>query len=627
MSEKTENTEQTESTESTESTEATETAETTETKDKKTTQSLASTIKVSRYVLGLVKRQPGGKLFLFVRVIMAIKDALFPLVTTIFPGLIINELIGEARTEVLAVLVGVLVGTPLVGQVFNFFAHRYKQRKWNEIQVNIQCKFRFHNVSMDYENIERPTYNTMIDRIEDTFWRLDNYVSQMLRIVTAILGMVAVASIIAVLNPLIIVLISVMILVNALFTNRANKKSYELGKESSKEDNRGWAYREMLTWRGYAKDLRLYNIENLLIESYTGQIKKVNKLRDKNYVINNVPHNISAITNMLQQGAIYAYLIYSVVAGNIEIGTMTIFLAATAQFFSSFSSLSQNYLYLAGNNMQIGEMIEFFALPRKQMETGNKTPTFDRNSTIEFRGVSFKYPGSETYALKNMNITFRGDEKLCIVGANGSGKSTFVALLTRLYWPTEGEILLNGVNIYEYDYKQYQRLFAPVFQDTYSFYFNLGKNVTLASEFDQAKLDDVSAKSGLKILVDKLPKGYDTNIHKWLDEEGIEPSGGEAQKLYMARAVYHGAPVFLLDEPTAALDPVAEYEIYTKFNEMIADRGAILITHRLSAVQLADKVAVFEAGAVVEYGTHKELYKAGGTYTEMYDKQAEFYKG
>ena len=597
-----------------------------EKKEKDVTQSFASTVKVSRYFLGLIKRQPGGGTFLFVRVIMAIKDALFPLVATIIPGLIINELIGEARTDVLAILVGIFIGTPLVGQVFNFFAHRYKQRKWNDILMNICRELRLLQSEMDYENIERPTYNTMVDRVWDASWKLEGLLGRITNIFTAFIGVIATASIISLLNPLIVVLIVSMILFNAFFLKRSNKKNYELGKESSKEDNRRWAYTEMLSWRGYAKDLRLYSLENLFIDSWTIQTKKINKIYDKQYVTSNTPHNISAITTMLQQGAIYAFLIYNVLSRGMEIGTMTIFLATAVQFSTSVSAVSNSYIGLAGYNMLINELIEFLKLPRKQMETGDKTPTFDRNSTIEFRNVSFKYPGSEIYALKDLNLTFRGDEKLCIVGANGSGKSTFVSLLTRLYWPTEGEILLNGVNIYEYDYKQYQRLFAPVFQDTYSFYFNLGKNVTLASEYDQAKLDDVSKKSGLKDLVDKLPKGYETNIHKWLDEEGIEPSGGEAQRLYMARAVYHGAPVFLLDEPTAALDPVAEYEIYTKFNEMITDRGAILITHRLSAVQLADKVAVFQAGSVVEYGTHKELYSANGVYTEMYDKQAEFYK-
>jgi ATP-binding cassette subfamily B protein/ATP-binding cassette subfamily C protein len=252
-------------------------------------------------------------------------------------------------------------------------------------------------------------------------------------------------------------------------------------------------------------------------------------------------------------------------------------------------------------------------------------PDFGKNSIIEFKNVSFQYPGSTHYALKNVNITLRGDEKLCIVGTNGSGKSTFIKLLTRLYTPKEGKILLNGVDINEYDHMQYQALFSPVFQDFALYHLSLRENIVLAGEYDEKRFNEVCTKSGLVPLADKLQKKYEAQLYKWVYGDGFEPSGGEGQRIAIARAVYHDAAVMLLDEPTAALDPVAEYEIYTQFNEMVTNKTAVLITHRLSAVQLADKVAVFENGAVVEYGTHKELYMNSGIYKEMFDKQAEFY--
>ena len=225
-----------------------------------------------------------------------------------------------------------------------------------------------------------------------------------------------------------------------------------------------------------------------------------------------------------------------------------------------------------------------------------------------------------------MNIKILCNEKLCIVGANGSGKSTFIKLLARLYYPTEGEILLNGINIYEYDYKEYQRLFSPVFQDFCGYFMSLKDNIVLNKEYNQKKLDQICNKCGLTSLLNKLVKGYDTQIGKWIDDEGIQPSGGEFQKIAIARAIYNDAPMFLLDEPTAALDPLIEYEIYKQFSEMITNKTAILITHRLSAVHLADKVAVFENGELVEYGTHKQLYAKGDKYAEMFNKQAQFYR-
>jgi len=304
---------------------------------------------------------------------------------------------------------------------------------------------------------------------------------------------------------------------------------------------------------------------------------------------------------------------------------MTIYLTATQQFSGALQNIMSSYMNFSRNSLDVQELIDFMNIPLVQQNTGDKTPVFDKSSVIEFKDVSFKYPGSENYAMKNMSITIRGDEKLCIVGANGSGKSTFIKLLTRLYMPAEGEILLNGVNINEYDYIKYQRLFAPVFQDYSRFALSLKDNIVLTSEYNGERLEKIGEQSGLAPLVEKLPKGYDTQVSKQIDDAGFEPSGGEGQRIAIARAVYHGAPIYLLDEPTAALDPLAEYAIYTQFNEMISDKTAVLITHRLSAVQLADKVAVFDRGSLIEYGTHKELYDNGGIYTEMYKKQSEFF--
>ena len=271
-------------------------------------------------------------------------------------------------------------------------------------------------------------------------------------------------------------------------------------------------------------------------------------------------------------------------------------------------------------------LIKFFEIPLKQYETGNKTPVFNKDSIIEFRNVSFRYPGNEHYALNNLNLTIRGDEKLCIVGVNGSGKSTFIKLLTRLYFPESGQIMLNGVNIMEYDYEKYMRLFAPVFQDFATYALTLQQNIVLSELCDDEKLKKVCRNSGIEVLSKRTAKGYDVRLDRDKEEDSIQLSGGESQRMAISRACYHGGEIFILDEPTAALDPMAEYEIYTQFNEMITDKCAVLITHRLSAVQLADKVAVFDDGHVAEYGTHSELYAKGGIYTEMFDKQAKFYR-
>ncbi len=312
---------------------------------------------------------------------------------------------------------------------------------------------------------------------------------------------------------------------------------------------------------------------------------------------------------------------------SLSIGYMTIFMSATGRLSEAFNSIVNSYMRMAKSGMEIHELMIFMETPIKQYATGTKIPVFDENSIFEFRNVSFKYLKSDIYAIKNLSLKFYANQRLCIVGSNGSGKTTFLKLLTRLYFPTEGEILLNGVNINEYDYEKYQQLFAPVFQDYSLYLLSLRENITFSNENgDDNDIINICKECGLYDLIEKLPRGINTSVYKLFDEEGFEPSGGEGQKIAIARALYHNAPVYLLDEPTSALDPVAEHDIYAQFYNLIKSKTAILITHRLSAVQLADKVAVFSEGQVVEYGTHTELYAKGGVYTEMFDKQAQFYR-
>ena len=367
------------------------------------------------------------------------------------------------------------------------------------------------------------------------------------------------------------------------------------------------------------------------MKSYFAELLYEKRVETNQIHIKNTTNELNAqilfsLTNLVQQTVLYVYLVYRVIYTNLPIGNMSIYMAAVSQLSNSFNELINEYLELSKNSLDIQEMIAFMEIPLKQYGMGNKIPYFDDESIIEFRNVSFKYPGSDRYALHNVNISICGNEKLCIIGENGAGKSTFVKLLTRLYFPSEGEIFLNGININEYNYEQYQKLFAPVFQDFQLYTLSFAENIVLANKYDEAKLDDVCMKCGLSSLVKNLPKGYETSVFKLFDELGFDPSGGEGQRMAIARAVYNGGSIFLLDEPTAALDPLAECEIYTKFSDIITDKMTILITHRLSAVQLADKVAVFENGTIMEYGTHSDLYRAKGIYTKMFDKQAQFYR-
>lgn len=231
-----------------------------------------------------------------------------------------------------------------------------------------------------------------------------------------------------------------------------------------------------------------------------------------------IPGAFSSILNFVQQIVLYAFLFYNVIKRGLSVGNMTIYMTAVGQLASSLSGVLDSYLGLSNASLNIQELMEFMNMPLKQHETGNKIPDFNKYSIIEFKNVSFKYPGSENYALKKINIVIHSNKKLCIVGQNGSGKSTFIKLVARIYWPTEGEILLNGVNIFEYNYEEYQRLFSPVFQDFSGYFLSLGYNIVLSNEYNQKRLDKICEMSGLSSLVNKLPNGYDTQVGKWNTE-------------------------------------------------------------------------------------------------------------
>ena len=245
---------------------------------------------------------------------------------------------------------------------------------------------------------------------------------------------------------------------------------------------------------------------------------------------------------------------------------------------------------------------------------------------IEFEHVSFRYPGEKEYALKDLSIKFRIGEKMAIVGRNGSGKTTMIKLLCRLYEPTEGRILLNGVDIRKFQEQEYRRLFSVVFQDFKLFDLELGENVAGSEHYDRKKVGDCLKKAGYSLNQKKMAKGLDTYLYKGYDESGVEISGGEAQKIAIARALYKQSSFILLDEPTAALDPLAENEIYQSFDAIVGTKTAIYISHRLSSCKFCNDIIVFDQGKLIQRGSHEQLLKdTDGRYFEMWNAQAQYY--
>lgn len=338
-------------------------------------------------------------------------------------------------------------------------------------------------------------------------------------------------------------------------------------------------------------------------------------------------YTLSACIAVLLNGVVYMFVCLKAYGGAFGLGEVTQYIGAITALFGGLNQLIEQIGQIHVNARFIELIHELLDTPN-MMYKGSLTTEkrSDRKYSVEFRNVSFKYPGSDAYALKNVNIKFRVGSRLAVVGMNGSGKTTFIKLLCRLYDPTEGEILLNGIDIRKYRYDEYMNIFSVVFQDFKLFALPLGQNVATCSEYDAKRVTDCLIKAGFGERLSTLEKGLDTSLYKELDKDGVALSGGEEQKIAIARALYKDAPFIVLDEPTAALDPVAEAEIYEKFNDIAGDKTAIYISHRLSSCKFCDDIAVFDGGKMIQFGTHEELLAdESGKYHELWYAQAQYY--
>ena len=260
-----------------------------------------------------------------------------------------------------------------------------------------------------------------------------------------------------------------------------------------------------------------------------------------------------------------------------------------------------------------------------EMTYGEKELDLMGGFEIEFKDVSFKYPGAESYALQNVNLKIKNGSHLAVVGRNGSGKTTFIKLMCRLYDVTDGEILINGVNIKDYTRDSIVKLYSVVFQDFKIFSVSLKDNVCANTDFEGDRFYACLENANIKDRAERLPNKENTYLYKDLDKSGVEISGGEAQKIALTRALYKDAPIVVLDEPTAALDPIAENEIYSRFNTFVQNKTAIYISHRLSSCAFCDEIAVFDKSRLVESGTHQDLLAADGKYAHLWNAQAKYY--
>lgn len=487
-------------------------------------------------------------------------------------------------------------------------------------------------LGMEYEALETPE---MLDRLQKAKratagdWQgVQGMMTYMQVMGVQIISVTIAVAIMTTFNPWIIFIIVVLSFAQFLFFDYIRKKDKKEMWDAMMPHWRKLEYMENVTTDfSYAKDIRLFGMQKYLakkqINVYDEELR--HWIKSRQYWIYNTifAHGIS----LLRQLIIIGWLVYSVVFNGLSIGNFTLYTASAAAFSNAINEILQALSALRERSAHTDDYRSFMDIPSADDKAQTiPIPPADKY-TFEFKNVSFKYRGQEKYALKNVNLTLHAGEKLAVVGLNGAGKSTFIKLLLRLYDVTEGCILMNGTDIRKFDRKEYYELFAPAFQDVMVFAFPVAENVSMKEPFntDKAEAEKMLRLAGLGDKLDKLEKGVDTELLKVLYDDGVDLSGGEKQKLALARALYKKSKIIVLDEPTAALDALAEFRLYQSFNELVGDRTAVYISHRLSSTRFCDRVAMFKDGEMVEIGTHDSLMEADGAYSDMFRVQAQYY--
>lgn len=571
-----------------------------------------------------------NKKYIFYAALFQIVTALVPLTGVVMPKYIIDELTGLQRVEYLAVYVGALVLINLVGSILLAYLEGAMFTSKSEVFSSFECMMAEKLMTCDFESLEDPGFLDVKEKAHRILYAEGQGFGAVLDHAFNIAGKVFIfAGLVGVLSTLNIWMVLVfvaLVLLNSAVEARVQKRYVSWDIEKAPIERRSAYLLNIIENFEYGKEERIYGLKDFLISRVAKHLGESDAFYKRQTRELNKSQYFTAVTSFIRDAISYIYLISKVIAGSIQIGSFTMYVGAVSQFSTAMNDMMSSIVNIRRFGLYYDELNKYINMPQTMRE-GEKTVDSETGEyTIKFENVSFRYPGSEIYALKNVNITITPSEKLSIVGENGAGKTTFVKLLLRLYDPTEGRILLNGTDIREFDYDEYQNLMAAVFQDFRLFSFTLKENVCFNKECSDEVVIDCLRRSGFGNKLDQLPKGIYTNVYKNFEEDGFEPSGGEGQKIALARALFKDTPVVILDEPTAALDPRAEYEMYQNFNKMSEGKTTIFISHRLSSSRFCDKIAVFAGGEIKEYGSHDELYSKDGMYHELFDMQAKFYQ-
>ena len=456
---------------------------------------------------------------------------------------------------------------------------------------------------------------------------IEAYTKAWCDLVMQLIGLVLYGAIVGQVSLILLAILVMQTLLVSYLHTKAGKRAYAMEDEIEKKWGIFQYLRRETVVPSNGKDIRMYRMDKWFLGMFHGLIDRVCALIDRQqtgYMAAGMAENLLTFARSM---VVYGWLVREMAAGNMTIPSFLLYVGIVAGFGAWMNGLFEAWRQILENEKLMDDYRDFMDFG--VVEEGRQAPERPgRTHEIRFEHVCFRYEGSEEDTIRDLNLTIRPGERLALVGPNGAGKTTLIKLLCGLYRPTSGTVYLDGRDIQSLDQRAVFREFAVVFQDVFAFSFPLADNVSCVDcgREDSERLRESLEKAGLWERVQALPKGAQTFMNKDLDEAGVALSGGEVQKLMLARALYKDAPMVILDEPTAALDPIAESEMYERYDELVQGRTAVFISHRLSSTRFCDRILFLENGRITEEGTHGELMQRGGAYAELFSIQARYYK-
>lgn len=579
----------------------------------------------------LVKYEGYG--FYLVGAINAVLGAVQPFLAVLLPSLAVSLLTdGRNASSVIVTLLAYVIGLQIIQLLVAYSEVKViKHTFMTRIKMD-ECAE--HVLSMDYEKLESPEGQKKMEAARRAFHYgnstgIEAFLKQVPALIKNLLGLVIYSFAAGNTNIFILIYMLCSTAFVSYMNWRASRWDYNHKEEKAHISEKNKYLLDESLDNKNLKDIKLYSMKEWFMyafEDLTKAYGNINRrIRMKYFGTKAADRVLACIRDII----VYIYLIYELINGRIEVDKFILMIGVIAGFGNWMNGIVEAARELWSNSVVMGEYQEFmdYGLDESKAEDLEKVPNPGCLHEIRLENVSYIYPGAERPSIKNLNLTIHKGEKLALVGVNGAGKSTLVKLIAGLYHPTSGTITIDGVDISKLPKDEYYKELAVVFQEVFAFAFPLDSNITGQEEkcIDYERLEICLKQADIWEKVQTLPHGTHTMLMKDIDQNGVVLSGGEMQRLMLARALYKAAPVIMLDEPTSALDPIAESNMYEKYYSLTKDKTSVFISHRLSSTRFCDRIIFMEGGEIVEEGNHDSLMKLNGRYTEMYNIQAHYY--